>query len=287
MRLLLLSLALLLSSCATHQVLTRDVVTTTRRTPALNKIDAGRHIKPGEVLAQMNLAYAVEEPGFLYLSDSSLTTVPDLLGNQYTRLIYRQTYCTEPRLMVSGEGLFAIGKRSAIGLSFDMALGEVTDYSGQGSKAVQSNTFEGALSWRVNRRFGAVTAVLKPEFLVAHLYGDSYETVHSTALDSEPLTARERLNEYEVSLRCSGVLRAQLHERVAPYAAFQVKTQPFFAETRVLETELAMGFYAGVDLTVQQLAIGPYVALPLKAAVSHYQSPVAVGLSCSYLFARK
>lgn len=284
MRLLFL-LLLLFFSCQSTKNISHSVTTTMRRMPQINKIDNGLDMKKGDFMASLTASYAFTSPEFMFIADSGVSTKTNNFGETVNTFTARETYSQESRTSFSGEGTFALHDYIALGLSMDGTIGKVRNYASFEAPTLQDNSFEGSLSLRFSRQFNKVTVVIKPELILAHIYGDYHHTlIEENGLDSDTLIARERLNNYTLSNRCSSIFRYQARDFIAPFVAFQLKSQPFYRVPDALEQDLAMGFYGGLDFSFKGIHCAPFVSIPLESVTGNYRSPVSGGIHLSYLF---
>lgn len=287
MKYFLLSLFILLFSCASNTKITRSVTTSMRRMPQINKVDAGLNMEKGDFLGSLTASYAFSHPEHMYISDSGITTKSNKFNETVTTLESRHTYSQESRASFSGEGAFAFHDIVALGLSLDGSVGKVANYAPFESPTLKDNNFEGSIAIRLSKKFNQFTVVIKPELILTHIYGDYLNIQITEDFEPDTLIARERMNKYTLSNRCSSILRYEPLEFLSPFVGFQIKSQPFFREPDALEQDLAMGFYGGLDFSFKGIHCAPFVSIPLKSVTGDYQSPVSGGVNLAYHFRLK
>lgn len=288
MQYVLIVLVLMFFSCQSTKNITHSVTTSMRRMPQINKVDNGVNMKKGDFMTSLTASYAFTSPEYMYIADSGVSTKTNNFGETVNTFTARETYSQESRASFSGEGLFALHDYVALGLSMDATVGKVRNYASFAAPTLQDNSFEGSLSLRFSREFNKVTVVLKPELILAHIYGDYHHMlIEDNGVDTDTIIARERLNNYTISNRCSSILRYQPLEFLAPFVAFQIKSQPFYRVPDALEQDLAMGFFGGVDFSYKGIHCAPFVSIPMNSATGNYHSPISGGVHLAYLFKRK
>lgn len=288
MHLLLLLFLCFLCSCQSTKNISHSVTTSMRRMPQINKIDNGVNLEKGDFLASFTASYAFSSPEHMYIADSGVSTETNSFGETVNTFTARETYSQESRSCFSGEGTFALHDYIALGLSMDATIGKVRNYALFDAPTLKDNSFEGSISLRFSRQFNNVTVILKPELILAHIYGDYHHTlVEDNGLDSDTIIARERLNNYTLSNRCSSIFRYQPLDFLAPFVAFQIKSQPFYRVPDAMEQDLAMGFYGGLDFSYKGIHCAPFISIPLNSVTGNYHSPVSGGVHLSYLFKKR
>ena len=106
--LLFATLSLLCFGCAGTSEIHRHQDTNFRRMPQLNTIETGRALTKGAFAASVNVAYSLGDPVPLHVSDSTSQVRKDILGNEVTTITSSDIYCYESRLMMCGEGIYAL-----------------------------------------------------------------------------------------------------------------------------------------------------------------------------------
>ncbi|MDD5674781.1 MAG: hypothetical protein PHC61_11495, partial [Chitinivibrionales bacterium] len=271
-KLLFITAILLLAGCASQYQIIREQNTFLRRMPQINRVDAGKPLQKGSFAASLSGSYAVAPPGVMVATDSSFETHSSLFGDQITVVTSSQSFCYETRTMLSGDGMYEYNDFMALGLSLDLSLGNISSPLPATGKMLHDDGIEGSIFLRFAKQFGPIAVAIRPELVLAHLYGDQI-TAESSAVSGPPLTSTQQISDYVLSVRSSSVIRFDISEPLSVFCAITVKSQPYPTSDANLDHEVAYGIYGGCDLQYLDLSLVPYVTVPLGSSVSHFKSP--------------
>jgi hypothetical protein len=278
---LLITCILIVSGCAGRYHIERHHNTFLRRMPQLNRIETGRIVKKGSFSGILSGSYSLREPRVLKVSDSSFESRSSLFGDELTIITSSNGYCYESRYMASGEGVYGFSDEISAGVSLDVSGGKINLSPSLAGLTVKNNDIEGSVFVKFAKQFGRLGVSIKPELTGVHMYGDKLWTEIDTGVIQH--TVSEKLDFYTYSIRSSSIIRYEIFNGFFPFAAFQIKTQPFLLENDNVGMDIFFGIYGGIDYQFRSFAISPFIAVPLGSSMTHYKSPVSAGLQLSVI----
>ena len=273
---------LFLADCASKYTIERHNTSFIRRAPQIIRIDNGEALPKGSFRASGSFGYSLMTPDIMQITDSSFEFRSVPLGDEFTIVNSLDSYWYESRLMLNGEGLYAVSNEFSVGVNIDASLGKVDNLPSGISGNVTNNNIDGTVFIRFAKQFGRWSVAIKPELLLAHYWGDRYW--RETENGSHVRTATERVSFYSLNFRSASVLRYSLLSNLSPFIGVHIKSQPFLTADNTFDSEVAYGGYLGIECLWKAVGIAPYVVIPGGSTVSHYRSPVSAGILLSLRF---
>jgi hypothetical protein len=277
-KLILLAGLLLLAGCATITQINQLHNSYLRKMPHMNRIDIGRPLPIGSFMASANCSYSLSTPNIMFGTDSSFESRQSMFGDQTTVITSSNVYCYETRLMVSADACYAFSDIMASGLSLDASLGSIQ--SNTKFKNLNDDNVEGSLYIRFAKKYGRIGVALRPEFILAQLYGDK-NSFQSTNGHVDSISSTEKISNYCPAICCNSVLRCDVMDFLTPFIGFNIKSQPYLTASENINNEISYGIYCGIELYSKSLSVAPYVTIPFGSTTSHFSSPVSLGVQVS------
>jgi hypothetical protein len=275
-RLLIAIFCILLIGCASQHQIQRRNNSFVRRMPQMNRIDPGRPLANGSFAGAFAISYSTQEPNVMHLSDSTIESYTNVLGDKYNIITLSNSYYYESRLSMSGEGIIAFSDCFSGGVSLDASLGKITAPPPDKYSTMLNDNIEWSLFIRFAKQYGRIGVAIRPELTAANLYGDRIKDESENGIIGT--MTKEKINVYSLSIRSSSIIRFEVIKNLCPFLGFQIKSQPFFNLYEDIEKEICYGLYGGIDYRLSFLAISPFVAFPMGSTFSHFKSPISAGL---------
>lgn len=276
---LLLIVALI--GCVSRYQIERQYTTCLRRMPQINKVETGRVIEKGSFSATAGALYALTVPDAMTATDSSFDSRSTIFGDELAVTTSSLVHYYESRYTASGEGSYGFTDEISGGISLDVSGGHLDGAPADGNREIRNTNFEGSIFGKFAKKFGRIGIALKPEVLLAHVYGE--RQFRESGRDGFEITATETINRYIAAIRSSSVLRYEVTGVFVPYVGFQIKSQQLLNANNAFDHEVCYGAYGGVELQWRSFAFGPFFVFPLGAATTHYTSPAGAGMNVTVI----
>ena len=279
----ILAVLLIACGCASKIDISRNVTSVIRRMPQANLIETGRPMRKGSFTFAFTGAYALAQPDYLLISDSSFEARSSPIGDEVSIVSGHTIYLVESRWIVSGEAFYAISDVFSSGISIDASFGEVHNPTNVQSRTIQNLNLEGSLSVRFAKGFDRISVAIRPELVFTNCFGDRV-TQEWVDEDTMPLTATDKLNWYSLAVRSSSAISVDVLEWLASFAGMQIKSQPIFNNSDGTDQDVAYSIFGGFVLSKGMITLSPFIAFPLGSTFGHFRSPPSIGIKSSITF---
>jgi hypothetical protein len=252
----------------------------------MTNIDPGIPTEKKGVSVSLNYQYASED------ADTQKYSKTTYSSSSYdpTSTYINDTYLYESRHYFGGDVMFTFLDFMAVGLLFDISLGDLPFRIEEEKNILNNNIYELAVFLRFFGKFDNLTIGFRPEIVLNSInyYKEVYyfDDTISTVPDSMVMDEGQH---HSAAFRGTLFMRYEFLKYFSLFCGFQYKRQPYTLEDRSsarragsrIKSENVFGVYCGFGVEpIAGLHFCPYGSFPIKTDITDYRSPIYGGLKC-------
>ncbi len=266
LEILFVGLILTLIGCSAQSSLFIHDITNLRRSQQMANVDTGKPNTKRCPFLSFSYQYALVEPEPQVYNDTMIDN---------TNTVYVNSNLFETRHTLNAEMTYPFSEHVASGILVDMSCGNIKQQNINHSSPLYKDIFEMALYLRFTASLKKLIIGYRPELLLYTVNGTN------TIITENEITTRKNFNHLGITYRHSVFFRYTFLERLAFFAGAQHKRQPYARYDAELKFENAYGIYTGLGFKLPwNIALDPYIAIPITTDLTSYRSPVQIGLKC-------